>query len=98
MRRLEHAMAARVDQRALGLGITSPEQEGQPFTFAVQVIDDAVGEAFPALSLVRAGQAALDREHGIEQQYTLPRPRNQAAMIGTGDAEVPAYLAEDIHQ
>src|SRR6478736_10028004 len=82
MRGLEHPMAAGVDQGALGLGIAAPQQEDQAFAFAVQMIDDVIGETFPALALVRAGQAALDREHGIEQQYALPRPRNQAAMIG----------------
>ena len=54
-------MAAGVDQGALGLGIAAPQQEDQAFAFAVQMIDDVIGETFPALALVRAGQAALLR-------------------------------------
>ena len=57
-----------------------------------------VGEAFPALALVRAGAAFLDRQHGVEQQHALPRPRQQAAVVGAGDAQVALDLLEDVVQ
>ena len=96
MRRLEYAVPTGVDQPSLGLGITAPEQENQPFPAPVQFIDHPVGKAFPALALVRAGHARLHGQHRVQQQHAAPRPRRQAPMIGTPDAEVVFDFREDI--
>src|SRR3546814_8511462 len=60
MRGLQHPVPARVDHRALLLRVGAPEQEHQALALAVERLDDMVGEAFPALALVRAGAAFLD--------------------------------------
>src|SRR3546814_3164644 len=81
MRGLQHPVPARVDHRALLLRVGAPEQEHQALALAVERLDDMVGEAFPALALVRAGAAFLDREHRVEQQYAAPGPRHQVAVV-----------------
>ena len=39
-----------------------------------------------------------DGEDGIEQQHALPRPRNQAAVLGLRAAEVVMQLLEDVDE
>src|SRR3546814_2408860 len=88
MRGLQHPVPARVDHRALLLRVGAPEQEHQALALAVERLDDMVGEAFPALALVRAGAAFLDREHRVEQQYAAPGPRHQVARSDEHTSEV----------
>src|SRR3546814_1636635 len=71
MRGLQHPVPARVDHRALLLRVGAPEQEHQALALAVERLDDMVGEAFPALALVRAGAAFLDRERSEEHTSEL---------------------------
>src|SRR5690349_15880784 len=88
MRRLEHEVALAIDQASFLLRVAPPEQEHEAVAFAVERIDAAVREAFPTLVLMGAGEAMLDREHGIEQQHALFRPRHEAAVVGARDPEV----------
>ena len=57
-----------------------------------------VGEQFPATSLMRVGLAFANREHGIEQENTLRRPRGKAAVVGDRRPGVVVQLAENISQ
>src|SRR6516225_7301929 len=98
VRRLEHEMMAGVDQPPLGLGRAAPEQEDQTLAAAVEAVDDGIGEAFPALALMRAGAAALDRQHGVEQQYALSRPGQQAAMARSRSLQVALDLSKDVFE
>ncbi|KAG0935813.1 hypothetical protein G6F31_015851 [Rhizopus arrhizus] len=85
MRRLQHAMAAGVDDLALLLRIGAPEHEHQAFAFAVEHVHHVVGEALPAPPLVRAGLALFHGQHRIEQQHAALRPRDQAAVMFSSD-------------
>ena len=72
VRRAQHAMAARVDDLALGLCVGAPQQEHQVLALRGQGLDDVVGEAFPALALVRAGAALLHRQHADQVASPFP--------------------------
>ena len=98
MRRLQHAMPAGVDHLALGLRVAAPEQEHQTFLFAIQHIDDVIGETFPALALMRAGAAVFHGQHRVEQQHAALGPGREIAMVGAGDAEIALDLLEDVIQ
>src|SRR3546814_19308441 len=87
MRGLQHPVPARVDHRALLLRVGAPEQEHHALALAVERLADMVGEAFPALTLVRPGAAFLDRENRVEQQYAEPGTRPQVTEGGPPEAE-----------
>src|SRR6056297_3973870 len=98
MRGRQHQMAVAVDAVPLALRLTAPEHEYRRSLAAVDNLDDAVRESLPAFSLVRAGLAALYREHGVEQQHTVVCPRLQAAVARDNEAEVIVQFLEDIDQ
>jgi hypothetical protein len=98
MRRAQHAMAVAVDHLALGLRVAAPQQEDKAFAFAIQRVHHMVGEPLPALACMGTGAAFLDREHGVQQQHALPRPRQQAAVVRTRDADVALQFLEDVVQ
>src|SRR5215831_12994820 len=92
MRRPQHAMTLGIDQAALALGRAAPQQEDQPLALAVEAVDDCIGEALPALAMVRAGLAALDGQYRVQQKHALARPRQQATVIRARNAEVVIQL------
>src|SRR5450759_1162600 len=77
VRRLEDTMTPGVDQFALRLRVTAPEQEHEAFALAVERVDAGVGETLPPFALMRASETTLDGQDGVEQQHALARPRNQ---------------------
>src|SRR5690606_34071385 len=86
------------DHLALGLGVGAPEHEHQALALPGQHVDHVVGETLPAPALVRARASFLDGQHGIEQQHAAPGPRQQAAVVGAGDAGIALDLPEDVVQ
>ena len=50
-----------VDQLALGLRVAAPEQEHEALALAVERVDAGIGETFPALALMRAGDGRARR-------------------------------------
>src|SRR5690348_15504274 len=98
MRRLQNVMTTPVDQLALGLCIGSPEQENKALTLAIQDINDAVGEPFPAFALVRAWPALFHGQHGIQQQHAALRPWNEATVIRARNSEVALDFRKDVDQ
>ena len=60
--------------------------------------DHRIGHLPPAEFGMRVGQARLHRQHAIEQQHTLLRPRAQVAMCGGCDAEIMFHTPINIAQ
>ena len=57
-----------------------------------------IGEFFPALTAMRVGLTFPDRQYGVQQQNSLPRPRAQIARDGLGNADVLRQLFENVPQ
>ena len=91
-------MLAGVDECALALGVTAPEDEDDPFAVGIESRDGLVREGLPATFLMGSGAAALDRKRGVQQQHTLLGPMRQAAVVGRRDAQVALQFAVDIGQ
>ncbi|KAG1435407.1 hypothetical protein G6F57_021141 [Rhizopus arrhizus] len=90
MRRLQHAMAAGVDDLALLLRIGAPEHEHQAFAFAVEHVHHVVGEALPAPPLVRAGLALFHGSRGPDAGY---RDRSRSPCRCSAATAAPARPA-----
>src|SRR3546814_4614789 len=88
MHRTPPAGPASVDQLPRALGVGTPQQKHQALALAVERVDRRIGEAFPALALVRTGAALFHRQHAVEQQHAAIGPRREAAVVGARDAEV----------
>ena len=70
-------MSARIDEGDLGSGAGSPEEEDQILALAAQLLDELVGQLFPAQIPVRAGAPRLNGEDGVEEQDALASPRGE---------------------
>lgn len=98
MHAAQNQVALAVDQLALLLRMTSPQQEYQALALAIQRVDRGIGETFPALALMRGGLSRFDGEHGIEQEHSAIGPRRQAPVIGARNAQAPLDLLEHVLQ
>ena len=74
----------------------SPEDEDDGIAAIHQGVDDGVGQGLPAALAVAVGLALADREHRVEQQYTLARPAGELAVVGDGEAKVRVSFLEDV--
>ena len=88
VRRLQHEVLGRVDERRLLLRVAAPQHEHDRLCLRVDLADDRVGEALPAAVAVRGRAAHLDGQHAVEQQHALARPMFEQAVAGPRDAEV----------
>ena len=98
MRGREHAVFIAVDQFALLLGMTAPEQKHQPLTLTIQMFDGLVGKLLPTLLLVGGSLAGFHGKHRIEQQHALLCPMGQVAMGRYLDSQIPMDFLVDIDQ
>ena len=70
-------MARAVDERALALGGTSPQDEDEMVAARRERVDDGVGEDLPAPVLVRARAVRRDGQRRVQQEHAFARPGHQ---------------------
>ena len=66
------------------------------FTLAGKGTDGGIGEALPAMSLMRGGLSATHGEGGVQQQHALCRPAREVARGGRHSAQLLLDLGVDI--
>ena len=98
MGRLQNAVAVAVDNRALALGIAAPQQEYDAFTLFIDNLDDPVGEALPALPLVRSRARSFHGQHAVQQQDPLVGPGGEVAVGGYRQPQFSVQFLVDILQ
>ena len=96
VRRGEDEVLVAVDLDAFFLGVFPPEEENEVFLVAREVLDDGVGEGFPAAMLVRPGRIGADGERGIQEEDALLCPVLQVARGRDAEAEVVADFFVDV--
>mmetsp|Transcript_6201 Transcript_6201/g.11031 ORF Transcript_6201/g.11031 Transcript_6201/m.11031 type:complete len:219 (-) Transcript_6201:83-739(-) len=94
----EVALAGRVDQRGLGLGVGAPEHEDLGRRVLGGRADQGVGQRLPALVGMAGRLAVFHGQHRVEQQGAALGPAHQAPSGGEGFAEVALDLLEDVAQ
>src|SRR4051794_30191576 len=98
MRRLDHHVAALVDELLLAPCVRAPEDEHDPFGLLVHCLDHRVGEGLPALALVGCGLVGADGERRVEEQDASTGPGLEAARAWRRIADVGLELLEDVHE
>ena len=98
MRCTQHAVAAVIDDPALGLCVSAPEHEYQTVTVFNQNTDCRIREFLPAPALMRTGPGLLDRQYRIEQQHALIGPCRQIAGSRSWQAEVCRQFLKNVLQ
>jgi hypothetical protein len=86
------------DQTPLLLGFTSPEDEDHPSLLRSNQFDDAIGESFPASSLMRIGFVRPDGEDRVEHEDALPGPRFQIPVIRNLASDIFLKFSIDVSQ
>lgn len=98
MRGLKNQVAVGIDEHAFLTRVASPQQKNKVFAFAVQELDQRVGEPFPAAPAVAAGAARRHRQCRVQQQDALVGPALQVAVGRNRCARVALDLAQDVAQ
>ncbi len=80
--RFKDEMPGAVDDRALALGVGTPEHEDEVFAARGKRLHDGVREGFPAVSLVAAGVSGLHGERGVQEEDALVGPGREVAVPG----------------
>jgi hypothetical protein len=95
-----HGLDARetAQHRAELPGRAAPQDGHQRHVPLGESADCLLGDRFPALALVTIRFAGLDREHPVEQQDALLRPRRQVAVRRARVAEIIRILAKDVEK
>lgn len=62
---LENEVLLGVDDRPFLLGVGAPKHKDEAVAFVGQLLDDAVGELFPSLVLVRCGLVGPYGQDGV---------------------------------
>ena len=78
----EHRVTTLVDQVALAIGVTAPQQEDDVVLLVTDGTDGCVRQPFPTQVFVAVGLALHHRQHGVQQENTLFGPRGQVSMAG----------------
>lgn len=87
-----------VDEGDLPLGVLSPEQEDHGPGLGIEHLDHGVGERLPPLADVRAREAQVDRQGGVEQHDAPVGPGVQATVARRLTPQVVLQLPEDVDQ
>ncbi len=98
MRALQHQVPLAIDELPLFLRITAPQEKHHTVPLVIHMLNNAVGELLPPLTLVGACLSLNNRQNAVEQQDTLLRPRLQAAMVRWVYPQIPLDFLEDIDQ
>ena len=85
-----------IDHRDLSTRSASPQHKHQALPFAVEDLDDPIGQPLPAPISVTIRLVCSDGEHRIEQQNPLFCPRRELAMLRNGKAKGRVQLLENI--
>ena len=81
------------------LGMATPEQKNNAFTFLIELGYYMIGKALPTKIGMGMGLARLDRQDSIKQQHALLGPGDQVTMVGdTKSGNIPDQLLVDIDQ
>ena len=81
------------------LGMATPEQENNAFTFLVELGNHMIGKTLPTKIGMGMGLARLDRQDRIKQQHALLGPRDQVTMVGDAKSRnILDQLLVDIDQ
>ena len=86
------------DERPLLLRSLTPQHKHHPRRFGVHDVDDMVGKLFPASSPMGKRLAGPQREHRVEHEDSLPRPRFQTTVPRHTKADICMQLFENILQ
>mmetsp|Transcript_11027 Transcript_11027/g.68032 ORF Transcript_11027/g.68032 Transcript_11027/m.68032 type:complete len:217 (-) Transcript_11027:431-1081(-) len=98
MHGFKHVVLGGIDELLLGLCMLSPEQEDHPLAFLGDSADGRIGEFFPSLLGMGIGFSGSHREHGVEQEHPLLRPRGEIAMAPGTNSQVIVDLFVDVLQ
>ena len=78
----EHCVTTLVDQVALAIGLSSPEQENDTVLLVTGGTDGCIRQPFPTRVFVTLGLTLHHCQHGVQQQNSALGPRNQISMAG----------------
>lgn len=95
---MENMVPPRIDEPGLLSGVTSPQQEYQPFKFLAKPGDHRICKSLPPFVLVAPGLVSTHRKGGVEQQDTLSGPALQVAAARVRRPGIPFYFAENIDE
>jgi len=98
VRRFQHQVPRRVDERGFLLRVAAPQHEYDRLGVGVDLRDDPVGELLPAALAVRGGSAHFDREHAVQEKNALLRPMLEEPVLRGLNAEVAFQLLENVDQ
>ena len=94
----EYQMFTAIDKRGFLASVTAPKHEYEVLFGVRQTRDNAVGEALPAMVLVRASLMCANCERGVEKQHALVGPAFKIAARRHRRAYVGRYLFENIDE
>ena len=80
MWRTQNKMPGRIDNLTFFLRIAAPKQKNQILSIVAQMLDDTVGEGFPATPLMRGSLTRFNGQHAVQKKYALLGPTIQATL------------------
>jgi len=87
-----------VHESRLPLRVGAPQDKDNRPRLVIHQPDHRIGEALPALALMRGRKPRLHRENRIEQQHPLLRPGFKISMGRRLKAKIALHFLVDIDQ
>ena len=98
MRRRKDIMPGAINGGTLFLGLSPPQHEDDGGLSITDRCYHGVSKTLPAVTLMRTGDAMLNRQYAVQQQHTLLGPLGKIAMRWRRHAQVIVKLTENVLQ
>jgi hypothetical protein len=93
---LQNNMSSCVYKRFFTLSESSPEKENDSIFLIRQLLDHRISKSLPSNIFVRSRSIFLDRQNGIQKEYSLLSSFRQISTLGWQDSQIILKLLENI--